>query len=267
MTKLNISNAIIADAIQQDLFNQLNKVELVWLNDAIKLLIDTEDKINNLLDLSVVVKRTFTSSVYLNDTHFSAYSTSEIIRVLLIKVALNGLSSPEQAQLLKQYYRSADELEKIAWLKGLSYFDEFGVAVNTAMSASRCNSINEFSALAINNDYAAKHFPELNFNQLVLKSLFSGLDIGCMSNLPSRLNVKLTNMCFSFAVEQALAFRIPPASIWLAVIPEDLDDENTPLLSKYLTYFFQQDDQHKKQIMWFVEHHQLTNKIIRQINN
>ncbi|HCM48524.1 MAG TPA: hypothetical protein DIS98_13860, partial [Colwellia sp.] len=164
--------------------------------------------------------------------------------------------------LLKQYYRGADESEKIAWLKGLLYVDEHGVALNTVINASRCNSLNEFSALALNNDYVAQHFPELNFNQLVLKSLFMGLDISCISTLSSRLNARLTNMCFSYAIEQALANRIPPASIWLAILPNELNDENSLLVTQYLSHFYQQDDNHKQKIAWYVDHYQLKNKII-----
>jgi len=262
MIILNIPDTIIAVNIQEDLCKQLNKIEIVWLNDAIILLTTSQDKINDLLDLSAVVNRTFTSHVQLSNTFFSTVTTAEIIRILLIKIALNGLTHSEQGHLLKQYYRGADESEKMAWLKGLLYVDEQGDVLNTVINVSRCNSLNEFSALALNNDYAAQHFPELNFNQLVLKSLFMGLDISCISTLSSRLNARLTNMCFAYAIEQALANRIPPASIWLAILPDELNDENSPLVTQYLSHFYQQDDNHKQRIAWYVDHHQLKNKII-----
>ena len=69
-------------------------------------------------------------------------------------------------------------------------------------------------------------------------------------------------MCFAYAIEQALANRIPPASIWLAILPDELNDENSPLVTQYLSHFYQQDDNHKQRIAWYVDHHQLKNKII-----
>jgi hypothetical protein len=262
MIRLNFSHTIIAANIERYLCKQLNQLEIVWLNDAITLLTTSQDKINDLLDLSAVVNRTFTSHLQLSHTFFSTVTTAEIIRILLIKIALNVLTHTEQEYLLKQYYRGADESEKMAWLKGLLYVDEQGVALNTVINASRCNSLNEFSALALNNDYVAQYFPELNFNQLVLKSLFMGLNISCISTLSSRLNARLTNMCFAYAIEQALANRIPPASIWLAILPDDLNDEHSPLITQYLNHFYQQDDNHKQRITWYVEYYQLKNIII-----
>ncbi len=263
MKTLKIPKAIITDNFAKDLAKHLNQIELEWLNDALNLLTASQDKINDLLDLSAVVNRTLTSDVQLNNTFISAPTCAECVRLLLIKVALIGLTDTEQGHLLKQYYRGADASEKIAWLKGLVYIDKQGFALNTAINASRSNSVNEFSALALNNKYVAQHFPELNFNQLVLKSLFMGLDINAVTKLSSRLNVKLSNMCFSFAIEQALADRIPPASIWLAIRPDDLNEENSPLLTQYLHHFYQRDDIHKPMITAFCELNKLKNIIIQ----
>jgi hypothetical protein len=70
-------------------------------------------------------------------------------------------------------------------------------------------------------------------------------------------------MCVSFAAEQALANRIPHASLWLAVKPGDLHEENSLLLRQYLNHFYQQNDNHKEVLIWFVEHYQLKNTIIQ----
>ncbi len=259
---LNTPNKMVANNIQEDLSKQLNQMEVEWLNESFTLLLQSQDKTNDLLDLSAVVKRTFSSPIQLSYPPLIFASNAEIIRILLIKIALYNLTEAEQGVLLKQYYRGADTSEKIAWLKGLSYVDEQGVGLNTAISASRSNSLDEFSALALNNEYVVKYFPDLNFNQLVLKSLFMSLDISCINGLSARLNVKLSNMCVSFAVEQALANRIPPASLWLAVKPDDLHEENSLLLMQYLNHFYQQNDNHKEVLIWFVEHYQLKNTII-----
>ncbi|HCM48523.1 MAG TPA: hypothetical protein DIS98_13855, partial [Colwellia sp.] len=96
MIRLNIPHTIIAVNIEEDLCKQLNQMEIVWLNDAVILLTTSQDKINDLLDVSAVVNRTFTSHLQLSNTFFSTYNTAEIIRILLIKIVLNVLTHTEQ---------------------------------------------------------------------------------------------------------------------------------------------------------------------------
>jgi hypothetical protein len=136
--------------------------------------------------------------------------------------------------------------------------DPEGEAVNLAVNAARCNSADEFSALAIDNSYPSKHFQDLNFNQLVLKALFMGLPIDGFVGLNNRLSTSLSNMCFSYAVEQALAERIPPASLWLATKYHDLTAEHQAGFEHYVQHFAKCDQQHKQKIESLIEFQDLT---------
>lgn len=226
--------------------NTLNSTELAWLNNAVSTLANSSDPINQLLDLSVVVKRQITSAINSTEAALTYYDNSEIIRLFLLLSLFEQHPELHNKATLKQYYQAGDSSEKAALLKGLSLLDRQGEAVNLAVNAARCNSVDEFSALALFNDYPAEHFAELNFNQLVLKTIFIGLDIRQINKLSSRLNAKLSNMCMSYAIEQALAERIPPASLWLAVNAEQLSDENQQEYAHYVKHFYHADTNHQQ---------------------
>ncbi|WP_017446553.1 EboA domain-containing protein [Gayadomonas joobiniege] len=157
-------------------------------------------------------------------------------------------SDEQIKQSVADYYRFADPSEKISLLRSLYYLDESGEAVATAQRAARTNQVDEFSALAFDNPYPAAHFEDLNFNQLVLKSLFMGLDISRVLGLSKRLNPALSNMVFSYAIEQMNASRDVPASLWLAVIKQDLETANLSLSDKVYRYYSQKDPEHKQQM-------------------
>lgn len=233
----------------QSLYNMikpsLNQAELAWLDNAIANLASSTDAINQLLDLSVVVKRKITSTINSTDSSLANCDSSDIIRLFLLLSLFEQRPDLHNKATIKQYYQAGDSSEKSALLKGLTLLDKQGEAVNLAVNAARCNSVDEFSALALFNDYPSEHFAELNFNQLVLKALFMGLDISQINKLPRRLNEKLSNMCFSYAIEQALADRIPPASLWLAVKFEQLNDENKQEYPTYVKHFYHIDDHHQ----------------------
>lgn len=226
--------------------NTLNPTELAWLDNALSTLANSSDPINQLLDLSAVVKRQITSAINSTEALLTHCDNSDIIRLLLLLSLFEQQPELRNKATLKQYYQAGDSSEKAALLKGLGLLDPQGEAVNLAVNAARCNSVDEFSALALFNDYPGEHFAELNFNQLVLKTLFIGLDISQISKLSSRLNAKLSNMCLSYAIEQALAERIPPASLWLAVNFDQLSNENQQEYAHYVKHFYHADISHQQ---------------------
>ncbi|MGJ8692872.1 MAG: EboA domain-containing protein [Thalassotalea sp.] len=231
------------------LTEQLNSEEQRWLSDSLALIKTSSDPINDLLNISVIVKRKLTSTITFSipsaTVSLRHCDNAELIRILLLLATFEYHPQLNKKTSLKAYYQAGDSSEKCAFLKGLSLFDAEGEGVNLAVNAGRCNSLDEFSALALNNPYPALFFPVLNFNQTVLKALFLGLEIDAVVNLAKRQNSNLSNMCFSYAVEQALAERIPPASLWLAITFDDLNDENKQLFTEYFRHFYHFDKAHQ----------------------
>ena len=68
-----------------------------------------------------------------------------------------------------------------------------------------------FAAIAAHNPYPAAHFPELHFNQLVLKAIFLGIPVEPIRELPRRVTPELRRMVSESASERRAAGRsIPP---------------------------------------------------------
>uniref|UniRef100_UPI003B59B51E EboA domain-containing protein n=1 Tax=Shewanella gaetbuli TaxID=220752 RepID=UPI003B59B51E len=242
----------------------VNEEQLQWLKSARNKLKSSSDLINELLMTSSTIRRSLNVNdvnekpLFINDKY---YSLDVIVRCLLIldsiTVLTNSSKSACQAEtvnkIVKDYYQFGDEHEKCALLSTLYIFDTQGDALSTAIRACRCNSHNEYSAIAIDNPYPARFFPEANFNQLVLKSLFMGLNIKQIQGLKERLNETLSNMSFRYAIEQALANRVPPASLWYSVRLDDLNKENKQLQQQYLEHFKQACSSHRETILSLFE--------------
>ena len=118
---------------------------------------------------------------------------------------------------LNQWIKVADDEEKASLARGLVLLDDKGENIESIIELTRTNSLDLFSALTLNNAYPAKYFPELNFNQLVLKALFSKLNIALIVDLPARKNKELSRMTKDYEQELINANRPVPTSLILAI--------------------------------------------------
>ncbi|WP_158968860.1 EboA domain-containing protein [Paraglaciecola sp. L3A3] len=222
----------------------LSANEQLWFDNAMSSLQLSTDPINDLLDISVVVKRKIQSINQIENILLTTTEVSDLLRIALLLQVLTSHNELSVSTVVKGYYQAGDSSEKAAILRGLNLIDSKGEAVAIAVRAGRCNSLDEFTALALNNSYASEHFEDLNFNQLVLKTLFLGLHIDTLLGLNKRLSAQLSNMCFSYVVEQALAERVPSATIWLAIRYSDLTSEHENIFVQYVKHFASRDNQH-----------------------
>ena len=141
---------------------------------------------------------------------------SDLARICLLAVALRTPNTCT-AELLTSCFQSGDERERSALLMGLAWLDPAGLWLAEAEQCCRVNSVTQFAAIAMQNPYPAQFFAQHSFNQLVLKSLFLGLDINHVHGLQQRNNAQLSSMCCAYIDEQVAAGRQYPLSIWLAV--------------------------------------------------
>ena len=80
----------------------------------------------------------------------------------------------------------------------------------------RTNILPLFESLACENPYPARYFPELHFNQMVLKAMFNSVALARIVGLPERRNAELSRMSTDYAAERTAAGRSVPADIALA---------------------------------------------------
>jgi hypothetical protein len=100
--------------------------------------------------------------------------------------------------------------EQESVLRTLSLLPEPERFLETGLQAGRTNTRRVFEALACENPYPAAHFPELNFNQLVLKAIFMEVPVSRIEDLARRITPELRRMAAAYASERRAAGRTVP---------------------------------------------------------
>jgi hypothetical protein len=149
--------------------------------------------------------------VYLN--HWTVTDAARII--LLAEIfSFNFFSTNELFQLC---YRYSDGGERTSLLKGLPLLELKDQSINFLIDVARTNSLEIFSALVYKNPWVAVKFPVSAYNQIVLKSLFMGVNIIHLEGLRAARNSELGRMTADYVQERLDAGREIPESSWLAV--------------------------------------------------
>jgi hypothetical protein len=76
-----------------------------------------------------------------------------------------------------------------------------------------------FESIACENPFPADEFPDLNFNQMVLKAMFNGVALARIVRLGERAGADLARMAADYAAERRAAGRSVPADIDLVLLP------------------------------------------------
>jgi hypothetical protein len=210
-----------------------------WLDSAYKKLESSEDLLNELAILNAMARRKMDhgkiaeSRYFLDTSHgsmdISLWEKGDAARVLLILKAID-LDTTGSIQLVKDLYNLSDENEKAAIVRGLILFNETDALKSIALEAGRTNSIVLFESLATLNPYPAAYYTEAEFNQLVLKALFVGVNICNVYGLAERANPELSRMCEDYVEERVLADRSVPSDIWLALGPHASPEAETLMI-------------------------------------
>lgn len=162
------------------------------------------------------------------------WGIDEAARALLL-LSLSHLSPDEYVELVLQCYEYGDSREQQSWLRALSLLPHCEQFLETAMDACRTNIIPLFESIACENPYPSHYFPELNFNHMVLKSLFNGVAVTRIMGLESRFNQELSRMADDYVSEREAAGREVPPDIWLALAPR-IPQERLARVHSYLRH-------------------------------
>ena len=144
------------------------------------------------------------------------WSTDDAARtVLLLMVAKE---SPAQFRdVAVACYEEADTRAQQSWLRSLPVLPQPERFLSTAIDASRSSTPQVFEAIACDNPYAARYFPDRCFNQLVMKAVGGGIALSRVARLSSRLNHDLARMAGDYAAERKAAGRSAPPDIALVL--------------------------------------------------
>jgi hypothetical protein len=135
----------------------------------------------------------------------------------LLARALEVVPASEHVDFVREVYQRGDYREQAAVLRALALLPDPGRFVDIATDACRTNVTDVFEAIACENPYPAAHFPELNFNQLVIKAIFMGVAVSGIVGLAERRTDELRRMAEDFASERRAAGRPVPDDIGLVL--------------------------------------------------
>ena len=162
------------------------------------------------------------------------WGADETLRAMLL-LSVDHLPAEEFLGIAGRAYSLGDSREQASWLRALSLLPGNERMLATAVDACRTNIVPLFEAIACENPYPARHFHEPNFNQLVMKALFSELAIARIVGLVRRLNPELSRMASDYVDEREAAGREVPKDIWLALAPH-AEPESLPRVHVYLNH-------------------------------
>ncbi|MCF2493587.1 EboA domain-containing protein [Dyadobacter chenhuakuii] len=141
------------------------------------------------------------------------WSLVRLARVWLL-TQLDPSDKEDYVKDIETLFDTAEMNELVALyaaLPVLSYPDQW---LFRATDAVRSNMGFVFDAIALHNPYPEKHFSELAWNQLVLKTIFNDKPIHFIEGLDNRANEKLAMTLSDFAHERWAAGRSVPAQVW-----------------------------------------------------
>jgi hypothetical protein len=137
--------------------------------------------------------------------------TDELARILLL---LQAEMHTENFAVVEACYRQGDTLERQAVLRALALLPKPAIYCSLAIDGCRSHIQPLFESIACENPYPTAYFPDLNFNQMVLKALFMGIELKRVRGWSQRRNPELIRMAEDYKAERRAADRR---------VPEDLD--------------------------------------------
>jgi hypothetical protein len=113
-------------------------------------------------------------------------------------------------------YEQGDTREQQSWMRAVALLPDAERYRLIVIDACRTNILPLFEAIACDNPYPARYFPDANFNQMILKALFNNVPLARVHGLAERANPELARMATDYAAERRAAGRSIPGDIALA---------------------------------------------------
>lgn len=151
------------------------------------------------------------------DFRFNRWTLQDAARAIFLLARAGACADPELfVKAATACYEQGDTREQQSWLRAVGLLPHAERFLMTVIGACRTNILPLFEAVACENPYPARYFPDANFNQLVLKALFNEIALARIVGLSSRSNLDLSRMAQDYASERLAAGRPIPHDIALA---------------------------------------------------
>jgi hypothetical protein len=146
----------------------------------------------------------------------SDWTCGEAARIFLL---LSLPATDKSAKLMDQIYQTADVGEAVALQKALAVLGNPEGHMSRAREGIRSNIQQVFEAVTLRNPYPSRHFDQVGWNQLVVKTFFVGSPLHGVEGLDGRINPDLARMLVDLAHERWAAGRPFSPELWRCVGP------------------------------------------------
>jgi hypothetical protein len=154
-----------------------------------------------------------------SDIPLSQWTGADVARLSLLLDRSRDTAPEDFLRDASACYEQGDASEQRSWCRGVSLLPAPERFLPLMIDACRTNILPLFESIACENPFPARHFPERNFNQLVLKALFNGIALERIVALQSRFNAELARMADDYVTEREKAGRSVPPDIWIVIAP------------------------------------------------
>lgn len=140
-------------------------------------------------------------------------SWTDWVRVALTRRALVGTPAAERATMLVRLFEGGEIGEQESLLRTLALLPNPVDGVDTGLLGCRTNARRVFEAIACDNPFPASHFPDLGFNQMVMKAIFIEVPVARIEGIAGRRGAELVRMLEDYASERRAAGRSVPNDV------------------------------------------------------
>ena len=141
------------------------------------------------------------------------WTLTDWTRLLLVARAAEAGPPGEQPATVLRIYEAGEIGEQESVLRTLGLLPEPTRFVETGIAGCRTNAKRVFEAIACDNPFPAAHFPEHNYNQLVMKAVFIEAPVARIEGLAERRTPELLRMARDYASERRAADRQIPSDV------------------------------------------------------
>jgi hypothetical protein len=144
-----------------------------------------------------------------------AATRDEFGRIAMLVAAASEAPRALFQSILQRCYDEGDTRERRSILRALPLLPSAERFVAPALEACRSHLQPLFEAMACDNPYPSRYFPDLPMNHMVLKAVSLGTALDRIIGLEQRMTPELRRMAADYVSERQAAGRSIPADVWL----------------------------------------------------
>jgi hypothetical protein len=146
------------------------------------------------------------------------WTIDEAVRIYLLSILPIG-NEGAYLKLIKDLFKTADAGELKCLYLALPFLRYPEQWADKTAEGIRSNIKEVFEAIALHNPYPSEYLSDNAWNQMVLKTIFTGSSLSKIYNFDKRVNEELTRMLIDFAHERWAAGREVNPELWRGVAP------------------------------------------------